>query len=65
VAVGPRRILTLLIAAAALIAVVSAAGDVRELGSRLAHFGWWAFGLALLLSLANYAICGSGSSSCW
>jgi uncharacterized protein (TIRG00374 family) len=56
VAVGPRRILTLLIAAAALIAVVSAAGDLRDLGDRLASFGWWAFGLALLLSLANYAI---------
>jgi glycosyltransferase 2 family protein len=56
VPLGPRRILTLLIAAGALLAVVSAAGDVRELGSRLVDFGWWAFGAALALSLANYAI---------
>lgn len=53
---GPRRILTLLIAAAALLAVISAAGDVRDLGHRLVGFGWWAFGVALALSLANYAI---------
>lgn len=31
-------------------------GDVREVGDRLGGFAWSAFGLALLLALANYAI---------
>ena len=31
-------------------------GDVRELGDRLAGFGWWAFVLCLCLALANYVI---------
>jgi glycosyltransferase 2 family protein len=56
VAVSPRRVVSLLIAAAALIAVVVAAGDVRELGDRLGGFAWGAFALALLLSLGNYGI---------
>lgn len=55
-AVSPRRVVSLLIAAAALIAVVVAAGDVRELGDRLGGFAWSAFALALLLSLGNYGI---------
>lgn len=42
----------LVVGAAALIAV----GDVRELGDRMAGFGWWAFVLCLGLALANYAI---------
>jgi uncharacterized protein (TIRG00374 family) len=56
VAVSPRRVVSLLIAAAALIAIVVAAGDVRELGDRLGGFAWSAFALALLLSLGNYGI---------
>lgn len=31
-------------------------GDVGELAARLGTFGWWAFGVALALSLTNYAI---------
>ncbi len=31
-------------------------GDAGSLSDRLGSFGWWAFGVALLLSLANYAI---------
>jgi uncharacterized protein (TIRG00374 family) len=56
VAVSPRRVVTLLIAAGALIAVVAAAGDVRDLGDRLSGFAWSAFAGALLLALGNYGL---------
>jgi uncharacterized protein (TIRG00374 family) len=38
------------------IAALSAIGDVRHLGDRLAGFGWWAFAAALGLALANYVL---------
>jgi uncharacterized protein (TIRG00374 family) len=38
------------------IAALSAVGDVRHLGDRLAGFEWWAFAAALGLALANYAL---------
>ncbi len=38
------------------IAALLMLGDVRELGHRLGTFGWWAFGVALALALANYSI---------
>jgi uncharacterized protein (TIRG00374 family) len=44
--------IAIVIGAAALLMV----GDVRERGARLADFGWWAFGLALVLAFGNYAI---------
>jgi uncharacterized protein (TIRG00374 family) len=56
VAVSPRRVVSVLIAAGALIAVAAAAGDVRDLGDRLRGFAWTAFAGALLLSLGNYAL---------
>lgn len=45
----------------AIVAVVGIAayvmvGDVHNLGARLGEFRWWAFGAALGLALANYAI---------
>jgi uncharacterized protein (TIRG00374 family) len=38
------------------LAAIVMLGDVRELGSRLGQFSWWAFGACLALALANYAI---------
>jgi uncharacterized protein (TIRG00374 family) len=38
------------------IAALSAVGDVRHLDERLGDFGWWAFGAALALALANYLL---------
>lgn len=45
----------------AIVAVIGIAayvmlGDVKNLGARLGEFRWWAFGAALGLALANYAI---------
>jgi len=55
----PRRVsrwiwvaIAIVIGAAAILMV----GDISERGARLAGFGWWAFGLALMLALGNYAI---------
>jgi uncharacterized protein (TIRG00374 family) len=56
VAVSPRRVVSLLIAAAALIAVFAAAGDVRSLGDRLGGFAWMAFAGGLLLALGNFGL---------
>lgn len=38
------------------IAAIVMVGDVGELAARLGTFGWWAFGVALALSLTNYLI---------
>lgn len=51
-----RRWLWIAIAAAIAIAAFAMLGDVGKLGERLGGFGWWAFGAALGLALANYAI---------
>jgi glycosyltransferase 2 family protein len=37
-------------------AAIAMLGDVRQLADRLGGFRWWAFGAALGLALANYAI---------
>lgn len=51
-----KRLVVGLVAGVAVFAAMSVYADVRELGDRLAGFGWWAFGLALALALTNYAI---------
>ena len=51
-----RRWLWLLIAAVIGIAALSMIGDVRELGDRLAGFGWWALVAAFGLALGNYVM---------
>src|SRR5689334_11809647 len=51
-----RRWLWLLIAAVIGIAALSMIGDVRDLGDRLAGFGWWALFAALGLALGNYVM---------
>jgi uncharacterized protein (TIRG00374 family) len=38
------------------IAAIVMVGDVGELAERLGEFGWWAFGVALGLSVTNYLI---------
>jgi len=53
---GARRIVTVLIAVVALVAIFSVASDLRDVRARLADFGWWAMAAALALALANYAI---------
>lgn len=51
-----RRVLTLVIAAAAVIAALTLAGDVRDVRDRLDGYAWWTFGAALALALANYGL---------
>ncbi|HUH01789.1 MAG TPA: hypothetical protein VML75_07320, partial [Kofleriaceae bacterium] len=51
-----RRLIVLTVVAVAIFVGFSIYADVNELGDRLAGFGWWAFGAALALALANYAI---------
>ena len=51
-----RRWLWLLIAAVIGVAALSMIGDVRELGDRLAGFGWWALVAAFALALGNYVM---------
>ena len=51
-----RRILTLVVAVAAVIAALTLVGDVREVRDRLGGFAWPTFGAALGLALANYAL---------
>jgi uncharacterized membrane protein YbhN (UPF0104 family) len=51
-----RRLLVATVAGVAIFAGFSLYADVGELGDRLEGFGWWAFGAALALALANYAI---------
>lgn len=51
-----RRWIWLAIVLVIAIAAVLMIGDVRELGDRLEHFGWWALAAAIGLSLANYAV---------
>ncbi len=52
----PRRALALVLAVAALLAALVLVGDVREVRQRLGGFEWWAFGAALGLAIANYAL---------
>jgi len=52
----PRRVLTIVLALAALFAALVLVGDVREVRDRLGGFHWWAFGAALGLALANYGL---------
>jgi len=52
----PRRVIALVLAAGALLAALVLVGDVREVRDRLGGFHWWAFGVALLLALANYVL---------
>jgi glycosyltransferase 2 family protein len=56
VARGVRRSLLVLIAAVLVLAAVSVASDVRQVGDRLAGFTWWALAAALGLALVNYAL---------
>lgn len=51
-----RRWLWLLIAVVIGIAALSMIGDVRDLGDRLAGFGWWALVAAFGLALGNYVM---------
>ncbi len=51
-----RTWLWLLIAVVIGVAAVSAVGDVRHIGEKLAGFGWWALVATLGLALANYAL---------
>jgi uncharacterized protein (TIRG00374 family) len=51
-----RRWIWIAIALVLALAAYSMAGDIRELGSRLAGFGWPAFVAALGLALANYGL---------
>lgn len=51
-----RRWLWLLIAIVIGVAALSMIGDVRDLGDRLAGFGWWALFAALGLALGNYVM---------
>jgi uncharacterized protein (TIRG00374 family) len=50
-----RRWLWIAIALVIAVGAVSMAGDIREVGSRLAGFAWPAFFAALALAFANYA----------
>lgn len=52
----PRRVVTLIIAAAAVIAALTLLGDVRQVRDRLGGFTWWPFAAALGLALVNYAL---------
>jgi uncharacterized protein (TIRG00374 family) len=52
----PRRVIALVLAAGALLAALVLVGDVREVRDRLGGFHWWAFGAALGLAVANYAL---------
>jgi uncharacterized protein (TIRG00374 family) len=51
-----RRWLWIAIAVVIAVAAVSMAGDIREVGDRLAGFSWPAFVAALALAFANYAM---------
>ncbi len=51
-----RTWLWLLIAVVIGVAAVSAVGDVRHVGEKLAGFNWWALGATLGLALANYSL---------
>ena len=51
-----RRWIWFAIAIVIAIGAFSLVGDVRHLGDRLGGFGWWAFGAALGLALANYTL---------
>lgn len=51
-----RRVLTILLSIAAVIAALTLAGDVREVRDRLGGFAWGTFAAALALALANYGL---------
>ena len=51
-----RQIVTLLLAAAAVVAAFTLFGDVRQVRDRLDGFAWIAFVGALGLALTNYAL---------
>lgn len=55
---GARRLLVVVIFAVVVFAIVSIASDVREVGDRLAGFGWWALAAALGLAVVNYILRG-------
>lgn len=48
--------LTLVLAAGALLAALVLVGDVREVRDRISGFHWWAFGAALGLAVGNYTL---------
>lgn len=50
-----RHRLLLLLGATMALALVALVGDVRELGAQLEDVTWWYVGLALALTLGNYA----------
>jgi len=51
-----RRWLWIAIVVVIAVAGIAMVGDVRQLGDRLAGFGWWAFIASLGLAFANYVI---------
>lgn len=51
-----RRIVTLVLAVAAVIAALTLVGDVRQVRDRLDGFAWPTLGAALALALANYGL---------
>ncbi len=51
-----RRAIIALIVGIGIFLALSLYADIDNLGERLAHFGWWAFALALFLSAANYGL---------
>ncbi|MEZ4399077.1 MAG: lysylphosphatidylglycerol synthase transmembrane domain-containing protein [Kofleriaceae bacterium] len=53
---NPRRVVTLIVAIAAVIAAFTLLGDVRAVRDRLGGFAWGTFVAALGLAVANYAL---------
>ena len=53
---NPRRVVTVVLTVAAVIAALALFGDVRGVRDRLDGFAWPMFGVAIALACANYAL---------
>jgi len=53
---SPRRVITVVLALAAVVGALALFGDVRDVRARLDGFAWPMFGAALALALANYVL---------